>query len=928
MGDFLHTTPHHQEKRHTMRKSIFVSITVFLVVLISLAAPPDLVAQCRVEGSTVLCGTVRFQVLNPTFVRMEYSPSGSFIDAPSAVVLKRDWKPVKVEAWGDKDWVVVKTPGLILRYRVNSGRFTKDNLQISWKEGARTIVWKPGDPDRGNLGGTLYSLDGVRTGRLPKVEPGLLSRSGYFLLDDSRTPVWDASAAWIVPRRESNGQDMYFALYGRDYAQALKTYAELCGEIPMIPRYTLGSWITDLNYEYLPGTEMVDKYRYTEKDLRRLVERFRSLNIPLDVLVLDYAWHRFGWKGGYDWSEIFPQPKEFLDWAHANGLKISLNDHPGYAKESTLSDDDSHAERVRAELGLPQPEKPTYTLELASGWKFRTDPGDSGVANRWFHIDTKDDGWTTIQGGKPWEEQGFAAYDGLAWYRQSIFLPVNVPFGRLYLIFGGVDDEYDLYVNGAKIKHHGAPNSSVFNTVTFTDVTAVLRRGEDNLIALRVNDWGGGGGLTFGPTMIANKPPAEGIRFNLADKKHAQVFMDVLHNPLVDQGVDFWWVDGGRGSCEMEGLNSQMWTNRVFYDFTEKHTKKRGFIFSRYGGWGSHRYPSYFTGDTYSQWEVLAYQVPFTAQGGNVLMPYITHDIGGFIGPNVSFDLYARWVQFGVFSPLLRLHSAHENPKEGNLRMPWTYGEKGIEMARKFFRLRYSLIPYTYTYARVAHEDALPIVRPLYLEYPTRSEAYSHPQEYFFGRELLVAPVTDSTGRQSIYLPPGEWIDYFTGKRYKGNQVVNDKYPLDRMPLFVKSGSIVPLQPDMAYSDQRALDTLVVEIYGPDEAKFSLYEDDGISLEYRSGRYAWTPLTFSKRSADQYELTIGPTRGQFNGQPARRAYQLRFHGLRQPKGVAVDKQDLTAESLREGWRWDKEHSVVIVNLEMRAIREAVSVEIK
>jgi alpha-glucosidase (family GH31 glycosyl hydrolase) len=405
--------------------------------------------------------------------------------------------------------------------------------------------------------------------------------------------------------------------------------------------------------------------------------------------------------------------------------------------------------------------------------------------------------------------------------------------------------------------------------------------------------------------------------------------MDVLHHPLVDRGINFWWVDGGSGSCEMEGLNSQMWTNRVFYDFTERHTKKRGFIFSRYGGWGSHRYPSFFTGDTYSQWEVLAYQVPFTAQGGNVLMPYITHDIGGFIGPNVSFDLYARWIQFGVFSPFLRLHSAHENPQEGNVRMPWTYGEKGIDLARKFFRLRYSLLPYIYTYCRVAHDQALPVVRPLYLEYPSLDKAYDFPGEYFFGKQLLVAPVTDSTGSKEIFLPSGEWFDYFTGQRYRGNQVVREKYPLDRMPVFVKSGSVLPVQPDRDYTDQRPLDTLIVEAFGPDQGQFTLYEDDGVSLQYQSGKSALTPLVFSKQSAKQYQLLIGPTRGAFNGQPQDRAYELRFHGLSKPRAVTLNDRSLkSTQAVEEGWSWDEARSMSRVIVFAKGIRQPVKVKLE
>ena len=138
--------------------------------------------------------------------------------------------------------------------------------------------------------------------------------------------------------------------------------------------------------------------------------------------------------------------------------------------------------------------------------------------------------------------------------------------------------------------------------------------------------------------------------------------MSDLHEPLIRQGMDFWWVDGGGGAAQMPGLDPQLWTNKVFYDATERQTGKRAFILSRYGGWGSERYPGFFTGDAYSEWRVLAYEVAYTARGGNVLVPYISNDIGGFHGAKIPFDLYARWIEFGTFSPILRMHAAHENP--------------------------------------------------------------------------------------------------------------------------------------------------------------------------------------------------------------------------------------------------------------------------
>jgi len=911
-----------------MRRMRILPLVLLVLVLLTGLVGSDLNAQCKQEGSWVVCRDARFQFLTPSFVRMEFAPGNFFTDAPTTTVQKREWKKVPLEIWADKEWMVAKTSEMILRYKVNSGRFTKDNLQIMWREGGKRIYWTMADVDKQNLKGIATSLDGARKEKLPPFENGILSRNGYFILDDSRTPVWDEATKWIQPRRGMSGQDLYFLAYNKDYAGALKLFAELCGSIPMIPRYTLGAWITDLNYEYLPGTELVDKFQYTDKDVKKLIERLRGGGIPVDVLVLDYAWHNYGWKGSYDWSPVFPQPKEFLDWARQSGLKVSLNDHPGYGKESVLAEEDSKAKTIRETLKLPIPEKPTWTLELSSTWKFKTDPKDEGVNGKWASEEYKDDDWATIQSGKPWEEQGFPGYDGVAWYRQKISLPVNAPPVGLTLLFGGVDDEYDLFINGTKVSHHGSPGTSVSNTVTFTDVNAYLGRGMENVIALRVNDWGGGGGMTSAPTAVVNKKPVPGIRFNIANQLHAETFMNVLHHPLIDLGIDFWWVDGGRGAAEMDGLNPQLWTNRVFYDFTQEHTKKRGFIFSRYGGWGSHRYPAFFTGDTYAQWEVLAYQVPFTAQGGNALMPYITHDIGGFIGPNISFDLYTRWVQFGVFSPFLRMHSAHENPKEGNVRMPWTYGERGMEMAKKFFRLRYSLIPYIYTYTREVYDAALPVIRPMYLKNPTLENAYKYPGQYFFGDEMLVAPVTDSSGRKDVYLPAGDWYDFFTGEKLKGNQVLRKQYPLERMPVFVRAGSIIPMQRAMEYSDQKPLDDLILDVYGPQDAKFELYEDDGVTLGYKSGQAATTSLSFSKGSGG-YELTVGATKGSYAGQVKARAYELRIHGLSKPGAVTANARTVkSAAAGEERWGWDAAKSLLTVVVKPEDIRSTVSVQIR
>ncbi|HEX9006731.1 MAG TPA: TIM-barrel domain-containing protein, partial [Bacteroidota bacterium] len=521
------------------------------------------------SGRTLLAGTARIQFLSPTLLRLEQSGPGTFADAPTAVVQNRTGEPVAVTAREENGWLVAAAGNLTVRYRLNSGAFARENLRILWKDSAGEHRWTPGDSDRANLGGISYSLDGAQKGRLPSVPPGMLSRSGYFLLDDSRTPLWDSAASWIIPRVDSSGQDWYFFTEGSGFKHLLKEYATLCGTVPMIPRYTLGAWITDLNYEYVPGTSMVDDYRYTDEDIRNIIEHFRRESIPLDILVLDFAWHKYGWDGGYDWSPIFPDPARFLAWAHEQGLHVTLNDHPGYDSERVLSEFDSHTPEIRKRLNLPVSPAPKYSLDLTRGWRFNVDPADEGLRERWFASDYSDSSWDTLIAGEVWEEQGHPNYDGVGWYRKRVSIPRETGSDSLYLFFGGVDDEYDLFIDGKKIAHFGSREHSVFGTPTKTEISHLVERGGETLIALRVMDWGGGGGLSKRPALITDRVPQGGIHFNLADKRQAQVFMDVLHNPLVDQGVDFWWIDGGSGAAAMPGLNPQMWTNRVFYDLTQ-----------------------------------------------------------------------------------------------------------------------------------------------------------------------------------------------------------------------------------------------------------------------------------------------------------------------------------------------------------------------
>jgi alpha-glucosidase (family GH31 glycosyl hydrolase) len=894
--------------------------------------------------TAITAGNARFEFLTPSLVRMEYSPDGHFVDAPTAVVQQRQWPAVAVHSSRKDGWLVASTTVMTLRYHLGAGAFDPHNLQVSWKDGSAPLPhpWHPGQIDTQNLGGLTYSLDNISKpnlpsdGRdlpspvddlipgidvlLPPAKAGLLSRSGYAFIDDSRTPVWNQAAAWIEPRTQTKNQDWYLFTYGRDYRQVMQEYARLCGPIPMIPRYTLGPWITDFNFEYFPGTAETKQpafQRYNQQYLEDEVSKFRSNHIPLDTLVLDFGWHNYGWQGGYDWSPLIPHPQQLLDWLHRHGVKVSLNDHPGYAntRESILSHQDSHADAALKALGQPLPTKPSFDLDVSGEWQFASDSQDHGVAPRWFAKDGKRAAWQPVHVGSPWQEQGFKDDHDIGWYLASVHLPAVLP-AHLYLYLGEVADSYRLFVNGTEVKHSQVQWP---RRLTYADLTAEAKPGQANEIVLRVVAGKRGGGILRGPVAIKNVPPPPRIYFDLSDKHQAAVSMDLLHKPPTNAGVDSWWVDGGSGAVDMPGLNKQLWTNKIFYDASEQGGK-RGFILSRYGDWGSERYPAYFTGDTYSEWPVLAYEVAYTVRGGNVLVPYISHDIGGFHGDHIDFNLYARWVEFGSFSPFLRLHSAHENPHDGNARMPWNYGRKGVELVRKYFTLHTRLIPYIYSYTWQAHTQAMPILRPLYLLNPDDEEAYRHPHEYYFGAQLLVAPVLDASGDRTVYLPPGRWIDFFSGKRYGGAHTFRAHYAVEETPVFVREGAIIPTQPaDLAWSDEKPLRKIILDIYGSGHGSFDLYEDDGVTLAYKDGEHAMTPLRHVDSDNLSGKLVIGPTVGSFQGQLKKRSWELRIHASASPDQVSIDGKP------SEHWHWDANELVATVNVPEHDIREQVNV---
>ncbi|MDW7694900.1 glycoside hydrolase family 31 protein [Flammeovirgaceae bacterium SG7u.111] len=323
------------------------------------------------------------------------------------------------------------------------------------------------------------------------------------------------------------------------------------------------------------------------------------------------------------------------------------------------------------------------------------------------------------------------------------------------------------------------------------------------------------------------------------------------------------------------------------YEKFSEHNGLRGMNMTREGYAGIQRYPYIFAGDWPSEWQYFA---PVIKAGLNIGVSGVSnwaHCMGGF-EHDADPELYIRWCQFGMFSPVAHLFGMdHPGYKE-----PWNYGEEALTIFKKFDLLRYSLIPYIYSHSYEAHQTGMPLMRALVLEYQDDINVYEIGDQYMFGANLMICPVTEKGAKtRVVYLPEGTWFDYWTGEQYEGKQYLNVLTPLDQLPIFVKGGAIVPMQKPTQFIGKIPAKEIQVAIY-PTEgitSKFSLYDDDGRSLDYREGKFAITEITNTMKSG-KVEIDISTPKGDF--QIAERGYQLQVHAENTPKMVKVNGKEL------------------------------------
>lgn len=391
----------------------------------------------------------------------------------------------------------------------------------------------------------------------------------------------------------------------------------------------------------------------------------------------------------------------------------------------------------------------------------------------------------------------------------------------------------------------------------------------------------------------------ERVKFDVLSPEFMEHYFDILHHPYEEDGVNFWWMDWQQGTNywwiheenkdgklhDEREVTDPLWFLNHLHIADIQRNGNRPMFFSRYSGPGSHRYPVGFSGDTAITWEALDGQPEFTATASNIGYSWWSHDIGGHMRAYQNDELMVRWVQYGVFSPINRLHSSNE-PFSG--KEPWNFGFEAECIIKDWLRFRHQMFPYIYTMNYRNYNELEPLVQPMYYAYPKRSGAYEVKNQFMFGSELMVAPITQPNGKLShygstkVWLPEGDWFDFFNGLHYtsENGRTITVSRALKDYPVFAKAGTIVPLQDDYALEAGRDLEICVFP--GASNA-FTLYEDAGEGSEFKDGAYTQTKMLLDWSKEPMF--TIMPASGDLSLLHETRNYRIVLRGW--SKDVAV-----------------------------------------
>jgi alpha-glucosidase/alpha-D-xyloside xylohydrolase len=383
------------------------------------------------------------------------------------------------------------------------------------------------------------------------------------------------------------------------------------------------------------------------------------------------------------------------------------------------------------------------------------------------------------------------------------------------------------------------------------------------------------------------------------------------HKPVYDLGVDGWWPDQGDGLDQP----SRLARIRMYWEGPQLWRRnERPFALHRNGAPGMQRYGAFlWSGDVYSTWETLKTHVPVAINTGLSGIPFWGTDIGGFVPtPEYTGELHVRWFQFGAFCPLFRAHG-----RTWHLRLPWGWntGEVGPSETRgytggagepdaselhngavepiikQYLELRYRMLPYVYSIARECCETGLPMMRALWLHYPDDPQAVARGDQYLWGRDMLVSPVVEkAASSRQLYLPRGDWFDFWTEERVTGGRAIDRGVDLSTLPLHVRAGALLPFGPVKQYTDEAIDQALSLVVYPGADGAFTLYEDDGRSFNYRRGEWMGIEMRWQD-GPRRLTLQLAPRSRILP--PLRREIDVRLAGDKSSRRIVFTGQRLT-----------------------------------
>lgn len=360
-----------------------------------------------------------------------------------------------------------------------------------------------------------------------------------------------------------------------------------------------------------------------------------------------------------------------------------------------------------------------------------------------------------------------------------------------------------------------------------------------------------------------------------------------LNETLTNLNIDFIKID----EITEDKIKTFMLMHYI-YKSLSKTAERRGLILSRNPGIASHRYPALYSGNTKVSWKTLKYLPYFNITSSNLGLSYYSHDIGGYEGGVEDSELYTRYVQFGTYSPVFRFSS-----KEGRYykREPWKWDIFTESIVKDYIRIRHRLIPYIYSEMYKYSKEGINLIKPLYLDYEKILDEPLYKNEYHFGKELFVCPITEPKDKvmnrvvHRMYLPEGTWYDFKTGKKFPGGKRYVTFYKDEDYPVYAKSGAIVP----MAILDENNLNSvkppekMEIQVFPGVSNNYDLYEDDGVTNLYKEGYYIVTNIDYNYRK-NNYTLILRPTQGKTGIIPDKRDYKIKFRNTKRPEYVKVN----------------------------------------